>query len=161
MDLLKDRIAEVGVDTQGFLNAFNVMRFQAVAGTTAPYEEVLRSSMDESMRRHGLRHQDSDGDAIDSFALAGVTYVLALDTRRAMTMLLIACPCAAGLATPPRSVPPSATAPPRHPHQRRHPLEDIGRVTVVVFDKTGTLTLGRPRSPAWSRPARRSPPTRC
>ena len=64
VELLKDRIAEVGVDTQEFLDTFNVMRFQAVLEDYRPYEEVLRSSMEKSMRRHGLRYQDSDGDAI-------------------------------------------------------------------------------------------------
>jgi 2-haloacid dehalogenase len=64
VELLKDRIAEVGVDTQEFVDTFNIMRFQAVLEDYRPYEEVLRSSMEKSMRRHGLRYQDSDGDAI-------------------------------------------------------------------------------------------------
>jgi 2-haloacid dehalogenase len=63
-ELLKDRIAEVGVDTQEFLDTFNIMRFQAVLEDYRPYEEALRSSLKNSMRRHGLRYQDSDGDAI-------------------------------------------------------------------------------------------------
>jgi cation-transporting P-type ATPase C len=62
-----------------------------------------------------------------------------------MTMLLIACPCAAGLATP------TAISAAIGNGARRGTLikggthlEGIGRVTAVVFDKTGTLTLGRP-----------------
>jgi cation-transporting P-type ATPase C len=80
-----------------------------------------------------------------SFALAGFTYVLTRDARRAMTMLLIACPCAAGLATP------TAISAAIGNGARRGTLikggthlEGVGRVTAVVFDKTGTLTLGRP-----------------
>ncbi len=46
-----------------------------------------------------------------SFGLALATLVLTRDVRRAMTMLLIACPCAVGLATRRPSARPSATAP--------------------------------------------------
>jgi cation-transporting P-type ATPase C len=60
-------------------------------------------------------------------------------------MLLIACPCAAGLATP------TAISAAIGNGARRGTLikggthlEGVGRVTAVVFDKTGTLTLGRP-----------------
>ncbi|MET8541216.1 cation-translocating P-type ATPase [Kitasatospora sp. NPDC004799] len=80
-----------------------------------------------------------------SFALAGVTYLVTRDARRAMTMLLIACPCAAGLATP-TAVSAAIGAGARHGALIKggtH-LEGIGRVTAVVFDKTGTLTIGRP-----------------
>ncbi|TDD34564.1 heavy metal translocating P-type ATPase [Saccharopolyspora elongata] len=80
-----------------------------------------------------------------SFALAGLTYLLTRDARRAMTMLLIACPCAAGLATP------TAISAAIGNGARRGTLikggthlESAGGVTAVVFDKTGTLTLGRP-----------------
>ncbi|GHG74565.1 heavy metal translocating P-type ATPase [Streptomyces griseocarneus] len=80
-----------------------------------------------------------------SFALAALTYAVTRDARRAMTMLLIACPCAAGLATP------TAISAAIGNGARRGTLikggthlEGIGRVTTVVFDKTGTLTFGRP-----------------
>ncbi|UQX03407.1 cation-translocating P-type ATPase [Streptomyces sp. RerS4] len=80
-----------------------------------------------------------------SFALAALTYVVTRDARRAMTMLLIACPCAAGLATP------TAISAAIGNGARRGTLikggthlEGVGRVTAVVFDKTGTLTFGKP-----------------
>lgn len=80
-----------------------------------------------------------------SFALAALTFVVTRDARRAMTMLLIACPCAAGLATP------TAISAAIGNGARRGTLikggthlEGVGRVTAVVFDKTGTLTFGRP-----------------
>jgi len=80
-----------------------------------------------------------------SFALAAVTWLVTRDASRAMTMLLIACPCAAGLSTP------TAISAAIGNGARRgilikggtH-LESAGRVTAVVLDKTGTLTVGRP-----------------
>jgi cation-transporting P-type ATPase C len=80
-----------------------------------------------------------------SLALAAGTYLLTRDARRAMTMLLIACPCAAGLATP-TAISAAIGNGARHGTLIKggtH-LEGIGRVTAVVFDKTGTLTFGRP-----------------
>lgn len=80
-----------------------------------------------------------------SFALAGVTLLLTRDVRRAMTMLLVACPCAVGLSTP------TAISAAIGNGARRgilikggSHLEAVGRVDALVIDKTGTLTLGRP-----------------
>lgn len=80
-----------------------------------------------------------------SLAVAGLTYLITRDARRSMTMLLIACPCAAGLSTP------TAISAAIGNAARRgilikggtH-LERAGRIDAVVFDKTGTLTVGRP-----------------
>jgi cation-transporting P-type ATPase C len=80
-----------------------------------------------------------------SFLVSALTLVVTRDVRRAMTMLLIACPCAVGLATP------TAISAAIGNGARRgilikggSHLEQAGRVDAVVFDKTGTLTRGRP-----------------
>ncbi|HTX95735.1 MAG TPA: manganese-exporting P-type ATPase CtpC [Mycobacterium sp.] len=80
-----------------------------------------------------------------SFVVSAVTLLLTGDVRRAMTMLLIACPCAVGLSTP------TAISAAIGNGARRgilikggSHLEQAGRVDAIVFDKTGTLTVGRP-----------------
>ncbi len=80
-----------------------------------------------------------------SFALAGLTWAVTGDVRRAMTMLLIACPCAVGLSTPTAVSAAIGNGASRGVLVKggAH-LEAAGRVDAVVFDKTGTLTLGRP-----------------
>lgn len=80
-----------------------------------------------------------------SFILSALSLIITGDVRRAMTMLLIACPCAVGLATP------TAISAAIGNGARRgmlikggSHLEEAGRVDAIVFDKTGTLTVGRP-----------------
>jgi cation-transporting P-type ATPase C len=80
-----------------------------------------------------------------SFVLAGAVFVFTGDIRRSLTMLLIACPCAAGLATP------TAVSAAIGNGAKRGVLikggthlEAIARLDTVVFDKTGTLTVGLP-----------------
>src|SRR3546814_8703571 len=67
---------------------------------------------------------------------------------RALTLLLIACPCALVISTP------AAIAAGLAAGARRGllvkggaALETLGKVRTVAFDKTGTLTVGRPNVP--------------
>ncbi|MGC8866474.1 MAG: heavy metal translocating P-type ATPase [Bacteroidales bacterium] len=63
----------------------------------------------------------------------------------AITVLIIACPCALGLATPTALVAAAGTAA-RHGFLFRNGeiMEKAGLTTVAAFDKTGTLTTGEP-----------------
>jgi P-type Cu+ transporter len=70
---------------------------------------------------------------------------LAAAVITAAAVLIIACPCAMGLATPVAIMAGSNAAARRGILIRDGvALEKAGRITAVVFDKTGTLTVGRP-----------------
>jgi Cu+-exporting ATPase len=74
-------------------------------------------------------------------------------------VLIIACPCAMGLATPVAIMAGSNAAAQRGILIRDGvALEKAGQVTAVLFDKTGTLTLGKPEVvKVWERDEVRSP----
>lgn len=70
---------------------------------------------------------------------------LLLAWRPAVTVLVIACPCALGLATPVAMAAALGTAARGGLLVRQaEAMERLAEVTDLVFDKTGTLTLGRP-----------------
>ncbi len=77
----------------------------------------------------------------------------------AAAVLIIACPCAMGLATPAAIMAGSNAAAQRGILIRDGvALEKAGEVTAVVFDKTGTLTFGKPEvAEIWQARAATSP----
>jgi P-type Cu+ transporter len=69
----------------------------------------------------------------------------------AAAVLIVACPCAMGLATP-AAIMASANAAAQRGILIRDgvALEKAGQITAIVFDKTGTLTMGKPEvAAAW------------
>ncbi len=76
--------------------------------------------------------------------IAGETVGFAL--ARAISVLVISCPCALGLATPVAIMVGSGVGAKNGIlFKTAASLEEMGRVRTVVLDKTGTVTEGRPR----------------
>jgi len=80
------------------------------------------------------------------WALVGPEPRLSYALVNAVAVLIIACPCALGLATP-MSVTVATGRAARHGILFRNAdaIQRLQRVDTVVFDKTGTLTAGKPR----------------
>jgi len=76
--------------------------------------------------------------------IAGIVLFFTADINRAITILVISCPCALILATPTAMVAAiSASARLGILIKNVADLEIAGKMTAMVFDKTGTVTTGR------------------
>ncbi|MBL4666570.1 MAG: HAD-IC family P-type ATPase, partial [Sneathiella sp.] len=80
------------------------------------------------------------------WAIVGPDPKMVFALLSAVSVLIIACPCALGLATPMSIM----TATGRGAHagvliQDAEALEQFSHATVIIMDKTGTLTAGKPR----------------
>lgn len=80
------------------------------------------------------------------WAIWGPDPKLAHALVNAVAVMIIACPCALGLATPMSIMVASGKGASNGVLIRdAAALETLGRATTIVFDKTGTLTLGKPK----------------
>jgi Cu2+-exporting ATPase len=126
------------------------------AGDESRWAQICRSVRDAL--RQSSRTQRIADRLVGAFvpivlALAGVTLLywmqrLPFDQAMltALSVLVVACPCAVGLAAPmAHSLGIGQLA--RHGCLVRSPgaLEALASARLIAFDKTGTLTLGRPR----------------
>ncbi len=79
-----------------------------------------------------------------ALAIAVITYLITRDITRAVTILVVFCPCALALATP-TSIMAAIAQATKHGViiKSGEALENMGKVNMVAFDKTGTLTHGK------------------
>jgi Cu+-exporting ATPase len=142
---------------QGTLNGDGalVMRAQAVgAGTTlAKIVEAVRRAQGSTPRVQRLADAAAGVFVPSILIAAAITFAgwllthhpFALAFSAAVAVLVVACPCALGLATP-TAVMAAVGAGARRGLLFRDAdaVERLGAVRTVLFDKTGTLTLGKP-----------------
>lgn len=78
-----------------------------------------------------------------ALGIAVVTYLISWEIVRAVTILVVFCPCALALATP-TSIMAAIGQATKHGViiKSGEALENMGKADVIAFDKTGTLTYG-------------------
>ena len=80
----------------------------------------------------------------------GPTPSLSLAMVHAVSVLIVACPCAMGLATPTSiTVATGRAAQMGILFRKGEALQSLRETTIVALDKTGTLTLGHPQLTDW------------
>jgi len=136
------------------LNGRLVMRVTATGEATALAHVIAAVQRAQTSRadiqRLGDRISNVFVPVIVAIALAaGIFWFVHSGAEKAFVIaagvLIIACPCAMGLATP-AAIMAGANAAARRGILIRDgvALEKAGKITSIVFDKTGTLTMGKP-----------------
>jgi len=141
---------------RGTINRFGSLRFEArkVGADTALDRIIELVAKAQSSRAPVARLADtvSGWFTLLVLGIAAVTcaawlwFEPGLALQNAVAVLIVACPCALGLATPVAIVAGTGRGADRGILIKSgEALERAARVTTVAFDKTGTLTEGRPR----------------
>ena len=93
----------------------------------------------------GLADRWATWIVIIALSAAALTWLITAEIIRAVTILVVFCPCSLVLATPTAIMAAIGNAT-KHGFLVREgdALERLSKVTVVTFDKTGTLTYGTP-----------------
>ncbi len=146
-----DSVSAATVNTSGFLKC----RATRVGEETALSEIIKTVSQAASTKAPIAKVADkASGVFVPAvIIIAAVTAVawlvfgqsVGFVLTRAVSVLVISCPCALGLATPVAIMVSSGLGAKNGIlFKTASALEETGRITTVVFDKTGTVTNGRP-----------------
>ncbi|MFZ5928069.1 MAG: heavy metal translocating P-type ATPase [Acidobacteriota bacterium] len=135
--------------TGGTLNVEGRLVYRATAvGGETELERILRLLRDAQASRAPIQRLADRVAAVfvpAVIAIAALSYLITGSFPAAVAVLIVACPCAMGLAVPAAVLAATGRAA-RAGILFRHgeALEQLARIDTVVFDKTGTLTEGRP-----------------
>ena len=134
----------------GTVNQFGSFEMEAArVGEDSSIQRMIRlvQSADAGKAKIvGLADRWATWIVVAALASAALTWLLSGQVIRAVTILVVFCPCALVLATPTAIMAAIGNAT-RHGFLVREgdALERLASVTRVAFDKTGTLTHGAPR----------------
>lgn len=133
---------------------------RVLSGETVPVDGVITSeqtSVNQAvMTGESLPVDKGTGDTVSSgtvnqfgifeMEVAALTWLISDEIIRAVTILVVFCPCALVLATPTAIMAAIGNAT-KHGFLVREgdTLECLANVTKITFDKTGTLTYGTPK----------------
>ena len=136
--------------SSGTVNQFGAFEMKAArVGEDSSIQRMIRlvQSADAGKAKIvGLADRWATWIVIIALSAAGLTWVITGEIIRAVTILVVFCPCALVLATPTAIMAAIGNAT-KHGFLVREgdALERLSAVTKVTFDKTGTLTCGTPK----------------
>lgn len=136
--------------SSGTVNQFGAFDMEATkVGEDSAIQRMIRlvQSADAGKAKIvGLADRWATWVVVVAVAAAGLTWLITGEIIRAVTILVVFCPCALVLATPTAIMAAIGNAT-RHGFLVREgdALERLAGVADVAFDKTGTLTLGTPK----------------
>ena len=138
----------------GTVNCFGTFEMQATkVGEDSSIQRMIRlvQSADAGKAKIvGIADRWATWIVIIALAAAALTWLITGQIIRAVTILVVFCPCALVLATPTAIMAAIGNAT-KHGFLVREgdALERLSKVRVMAFDKTGTLTCGTPKVIAY------------
>lgn len=143
-----DKTVGDGVSS-GTVNQFGAFEMEATkVGEDSSIQRMIRlvQSADAGKAKIvGLADRWATWIVVIALSAAALTWLISGEIIRAVTILVVFCPCALVLATPTAIMAAIGNAT-RHGFLVREgdALERLAKVKVIAFDKTGTLTYGTP-----------------
>lgn len=136
--------------SSGTVNQFGVFEMRAVkVGEDSSIQRMIRlvQSADAGKAKIvGLADRWATWIVVIALTAAALTWLISGEIIRAVTILVVFCPCALVLATPTAIMAAIGNAT-KHGFLVREgdALERLAKVEKITFDKTGTLTYGTPK----------------
>ena len=136
--------------SSGTVNQFGTFEMRAVkVGEDSSIQRMIRlvqSADADKAKIVGLADKWATWIVVIALTAAVLTWVISGEIIRAVTILVVFCPCSLVLATPTAIMAAIGNAT-KHGFLVREgdALERLSKVTKICFDKTGTLTYGMPK----------------